>query len=1038
MNRRSLITQCCALALWAGCIGSAVGAPRTVIGETLNCAQATQLRHPLPAAGSGLRVWLSAQVPPGALLELRELGQNITLSSSVPQRVVQVPPRYGVYVFRVQQPMAFDLDRERPGDARGAVALRLHCQPDVADRIWDWYGRAGQLTNRLAGGVGSLSEDFPAALLNELERTAPDPGTHALAQHLSAQAAYVAGRAADASEAFARAASAWQALGDAERASAARVGVAEDLNRIGNYSRVLQISRDPTDAPDGTHYFGVRLEVARCLALHYLGRLDESASCYTWTSERHDALGESLDLASTGIDFASVEIARGRYDSAQRLLLLSVDLAQGAHSLSVQGRAQFELAGLARLRGDVVKALDRLHVAQMRFSEATERRWEVNVLLRQAALLNELRAPGEARAAAEHALSMLDARQAPARVAAAEFLLARIELNDGQAERGLRRVDAALAAFNALKMPDEVTHAAMLRARLLVSAGRHAEAQSAVAVVPGGESMALPMAAARQLVRAELALHAGDAREAARALRALGTHLTWSEQLDRTRLLAEVEWQSGRREQAHSALQAGARALAASSRGAGNTLLAHVLSDSIDTFRQSAVDLIARELESDGSRAATAMPRLLPWLHDAAPTGNADLRDQSRGEVLNGALSALLLAQVPGAMPLQVDADADSALHSALLGELARGAQRFDAPPSTAELGPNALRQLAQPGRPLLLLLRGRSRLLRVWIEAAAEPRWDSLDIHVVQAQLGALRAQLVQRDGNLAQIDSYARELSASLLEGLGSRAAPHQLRVLGSPIAAAIPWPLLYWPQDTQPLVDRSAVSLLRLTVAPAQYADPTKRIDIMIAAQNGTFATRALPELVAAPFEETSIRRQSPGFRVQALAAAGREQLLARLAAPGAWLHVSAHGTTRSDRLVASGIWLDAVAPGRDAGFLSWVDVLERGVGAELVVLNACQLAQNGSAAADAALDFAGAVSRAGAHHTVAAQWPISDAASAVWVPAFYRTLSAGGTTPDPAQALAEARRALRASRAFRHPFHWAGWVHWERVAVAPPTP
>lgn len=1038
MIGRSLITPCGALALWVGCIGSSVGAPRAAIGEALNCSQAAWLRHPLPAAGSGLRVSLSAQVPPGVLLELRELGQNLAVSSSVPQRVVQVPPRYGVYVFRVRQPMAFDLDRERPGDARGAVALRLHCQPDVADRMWDWYGRASQLTNRLAGGVGSLSEDFPAALLNELERTALDPTTLALAQHLAAQAAYVAGRAADASEAFARAANAWQALGDAERASAARVGVAEDLNRIGDYPRVLQMSRDPIDAADGTHYFGVRLENARCLALHYLGRLDESASCYAWTSERLDALGESLDLASTGIDFASVEIARGRHDSAQRLLLLSVDLAQGAHSLTVQGRAQFELAGLARHRGDVVEALNRLHVAQMRFSEATERRWEVNVLLRQAALLNELRAPGEARAAAEHALSMLDARQAPARVAAAELLLARIELSDGHAQRGLRRIGAALTVFRELKMPEEVTYAAMLRARLLVSAGHHAEARSTLAAAAGNPSMALPTAAARQLVRAELALHAADTREATRALRALGTHLTWSEQLERTRLLAETDWLSGRREQAHAALQVGARELVKASRAAGNALLAHVLRDSIGTLRQSAVDLIVRELGSGDSSDASVLPRLLPWLLDPARVGNPDSIDHSSGEALDAALSALLLVEVPGANPVRVDADAASALHSALLGQLARRAQRSDTSPSTVELAPNALRQLAQPGRPLLVLLRGRSRLLRVWIEADAEPRWDSLDLQAVQAQLDSLRHQVVRRDGNLAQIDTHARDLSASLFEGLDSHAAPRQLRVLGSPIAAAIPWPLLYWPQDTQPLVDRSAVSLLRLTAAPARHGAATRRIDVMIAAQDGALATSALPELVAAPFEEASIRRQLPGFRVQALAAAGREQVLAQLATPGAWLHVSAHGTTRSDRLVASGIWLDAMAAGSDAGFLSWVDVMERGVAAELVVLNACQLAQSGSTAADAALDFAGAVSRAGAHHTVAAQWPISDAASAVWVPAFYRALSAVGDTPDPAQALAEARRALRASRAFRHPFHWAGWVHWERMSITPAGP
>jgi CHAT domain-containing protein len=147
----------------------------------------------------------------------------------------------------------------------------------------------------------------------------------------------------------------------------------------------------------------------------------------------------------------------------------------------------------------------------------------------------------------------------------------------------------------------------------------------------------------------------------------------------------------------------------------------------------------------------------------------------------------------------------------------------------------------------------------------------------------------------------------------------------------------------------------------------------------------------------------------------------------------LHVSAHGRTQSDRLLASGLWLNPQDGSNDPQFLSWADLFEHGVAADLVVLNACQLAQSDGAVANAALDFAAAVSRAGARDTIAAQWPVSDTASAIWVPAFYRALAAGGDRPDPAQALAEARRALHASRAFRHPFHWAGWVHWQRLAV-----
>ena len=105
------------------------------------------------------------------------------------------------------------------------------------------------------------------------------------------------------------------------------------------------------------------------------------------------------------------------------------------------------------------------------------------------------------------------------------------------------------------------------------------------------------------------------------------------------------------------------------------------------------------------------------------------------------------------------------------------------------------------------------------------------------------------------------------------------------------------------------------------------------------------------------------------------------------------------------------------------------------ADLVVLDACQLGDAG-AAVNGNFSFADAVSRAGAAHVVAALWPVSDAAAALWVPAFYAAMTVD-PHHDPAQALRSAQLRLRESRAFRHPFFWAGMQTIDRLPIGSAT-
>jgi len=188
----------------------------------------------------------------------------------------------------------------------------------------------------------------------------------------------------------------------------------------------------------------------------------------------------------------------------------------------------------------------------------------------------------------------------------------------------------------------------------------------------------------------------------------------------------------------------------------------------------------------------------------------------------------------------------------------------------------------------------------------------------------------------------------------------------------------------------------------------------------------ASAVLPTLFNAEAEPAEIRQAAPGLvvTVDEASSASRESVLALLDRPASWVHVAAHGSAEPNRLGYAGMWLDPPAEGRDPEFLSWLEVLDRGVRSDLVVLNACSLADTGDASRNN-LSFASAIAQAGAHQVVAALWPLSDSAAATWVPAFYAALMAD-PRHDAAGAIVAAQRALRGSRLFRHPFYWAGFV------------
>jgi CHAT domain-containing protein len=231
------------------------------------------------------------------------------------------------------------------------------------------------------------------------------------------------------------------------------------------------------------------------------------------------------------------------------------------------------------------------------------------------------------------------------------------------------------------------------------------------------------------------------------------------------------------------------------------------------------------------------------------------------------------------------------------------------------------------------------------------------------------------------------------------------------------------LRWPRSQDSLLDTSAVSLVRpgsVQTVPSQTSDS---LHVIVASQQLT-SEPSISRLEMADVEPLQIERVVSDRTVvvtrgQSVTPDG---VLATLSEPGAWVHVAAHGSAKPGRLGYAGVWLDPPKDNAKPVFLSWLDILQHDARAELVVLNACQLGDSGDAI-NGNLSFASAVSEAGATQVVASLWPVSDAATAIWVPAFYTALES-----DPRHRAAEATRAaqikLRDTRIFRHPFYWAG--------------
>lgn len=175
---------------------------------------------------------------------------------------------------------------------------------------------------------------------------------------------------------------------------------------------------------------------------------------------------------------------------------------------------------------------------------------------------------------------------------------------------------------------------------------------------------------------------------------------------------------------------------------------------------------------------------------------------------------------------------------------------------------------------------------------------------------------------------------------------------------------------------------------------------------------------------PFTRVEAKSVAALYRSRPIVGSKATEAAVRELAPTARiLHIASHGLANTRRPDYSAIVLATPERGStDDGILHAYEVERMRVGAEIVVLSACQtgLGQVRGAEGMMALDRAFLVAGAGA--VVSSLWTVDDASTELLLRSFHESLRAG----EPADvALAVAMRRVRESPKWRDPFYWSAF-------------
>jgi len=140
----------------------------------------------------------------------------------------------------------------------------------------------------------------------------------------------------------------------------------------------------------------------------------------------------------------------------------------------------------------------------------------------------------------------------------------------------------------------------------------------------------------------------------------------------------------------------------------------------------------------------------------------------------------------------------------------------------------------------------------------------------------------------------------------------------------------------------------------------------------------------------------------------------------------VHFATHSVLNNEHPELSGVVLSLVDPkGRQQnGFLRLYDVYNLRLGADLVVLSACQTALGGEIRGEGLIGLTRGFLYAGAPRVVASLWEVDDRTSAELMKRFYEAMLL--RKERPAAALRAAQSALWKTKGWEAPYYWAAFT------------
>lgn len=426
--------------------------------------------------------------------------------------------------------------------------------------------------------------------------------------------------------------------------------------------------------------------------------------------------------------------------------------------------------------------------------------------------------------------------------------------------------------------------------------------------------------------------------------------------------------------------------------------------------------------------------------------------ERSRASVLRDAIGnrrALHRAAVPPDLASRLDAAEQEAVEARLRFLRAvkgTGRKEADEARSALDKAEESLRQIANRAEREHKRLAGSLQTRPVTL-GALQGRLEPTEALVYYALHGekanafwltAKRTRTVDL-GDASRIHALCAEVTAALAKD-GSEVPVEKLKeTLVTPLALPEsatcvmvcpdgPLSHLPWPELLGRLYGSTAPSGTTLDVLRGQSPAGGRGILAFGApAYSGEAESTRGPRLNPLPHARDEVEQIAAGDGDRAFVGKRATEASVRTSLVGArrWraVHFACHGIV--DHRFPRRSALALTPADQDDGLLTIPEIMALDVGADLVVLSACDSGTGTFVPGEGVVGLARAFMAAGAPTVVASLWKVDDEASKELMVRFYRERKAGAA---PAEALRRAQDEIKADKRWKHPCYWAAWVVW----------